>query len=92
MPDKTTLLFGADFDLDGSPLGAAGSVGAVEGGGAVASRNERSIFLPQSVASSYLHSKRQFGSDTADGRQGITCECCVYQCSITELQQYCRNP
>ena len=43
------------------------------------------VFLPKSSAISFLHSKRRL----PDGRQGITCECCIYQCTMQELQQYC---
>jgi len=47
------------------------------------------IFMPRTEAVSYLHSKRRY--HTQNGYQGISCECCVHECSISELRQYCKG-
>lgn len=40
--------------------------------------------LSKEEANTYLRTKRSM-------RQGIVCECCIYECNIHELEQYCGN-
>jgi len=59
-----------------------------------------SVFLPKSVALSYLRSQRSANDDGGLDRRaahriqrrGIVCECCVHQCNYNEIKMYCQRP
>jgi len=53
--------------------------------------DQRSAFVPRRVALSLLRSRRPRDAYGVAFRRGLSCECCVHQCSYSELMGYCRD-
>jgi len=58
------------------------------------------VFVPRWRALSYLRASKRtvydyddnWGSTvTGGGVQGLACECCIHQCSISEMTEYCNR-
>ena len=57
------------------------------------------VFVPKSLALSYLHAAKRTVYDYDDGwndgavggggQQGLACECCVHMCTYREMLEYC---
>ena len=74
------------------PAGTAVGDYTVSGGAGGGSSDNDALFLSKKAAMSYLHRKRRT-YELSDGniQQGIVCECCIHQCSLSEIRQYCTD-
>jgi len=60
------------------------------------------VFLPKSLALSYLHAAKRAvydydddwndGAVSGGGQRGLACECCVHRCTYQEMLEYCDRP